>query len=76
MVSRFPRWLLRQPSWIAERNCFNNSESLCRSDASQQASAYSDLWFGRRCCLKNFKMAVMAPSWILELTYGLGGDVV
>ena len=42
---------------------FSNSESLCPSDASHQVSA---LWFGRRSCLKNFKMAAMWPSWILE----------
>ena len=29
-----------------------------------QVSAQSDLWFGRRCRLKNFKMASWQPSWI------------
>ena len=43
-----------------ERNDFSNFESLCHCDASHQVSAQSDLGFGRRCCLKNFKMAVMA----------------
>ena len=36
---------------------FSNSESPCRPDASHQMSAQSDLLFGRRCSLKNFKMA-------------------
>ena len=44
-------------SWISEQNNFNNSESLCRSYACHQVSDQSDLWFGRRCRLKNFKMA-------------------
>ena len=56
VVWRISRWL---PSWISERNHFSNSESLCRSDASHQVSAQSDLWFGKRCRLKNFKMATM-----------------
>ena len=38
-------------------NIFNNSESLCHSDASHQVSAQSNLQFGR-CHLKNFKMAM------------------
>ena len=37
---------------------FSNSESLCRSNASCQVLAQSDLWFGR-CRLKDFKMATM-----------------
>ena len=41
-------------------NYFSDSESLCRFDASHQVSAQSDVWFGRRCRLKNFKMAAMA----------------
>ena len=32
-------------------------ESLCHCDASHQVSAQSTLGFGRRCRLKNFKMA-------------------
>ena len=50
------RWPLQRPSWISERNDFRHSESLCCSDASHQVSAQSDLWFGRRCRLKIFKM--------------------
>ena len=38
---------------------FSNSKSLCRSDASHQVLAQSDLRFGRRCRLKNFKIAAM-----------------
>ena len=38
---------------------FSNSESPCHSDASHQVSAQSDLPFGRRCGLKNFKMAIL-----------------
>ena len=45
---------------ISERNDFSNSESLCHCDASHQVSAQLDLWFGRRCRLKDFKMATMA----------------
>ena len=45
---------------ISERNDFSDSESVCRSNASHQVLAQSDLWFGRRCCLKNFKMATVA----------------
>ena len=40
-----------------ELNDFSNSESLFHCDASHQVSAQFDLLFGRRCCLKNFKMA-------------------
>ena len=39
---------------------FSNSESLCPFDASNQVLTQSDLWFGRRCRLKNFKIAAMA----------------
>ena len=49
VVSRFSRWLPRRPSWRAKRNDLSYSESLCRSDASHQASAQSNLRFGRRC---------------------------
>ena len=51
-----------RPSWIAKRNDFSNSESLSHSNASHQVSAQSDLRFGRRCHLNNFKMAAMAAS--------------
>ena len=60
MVSRFLRGPPRRPFWMAERNDFSNSESLCCSDASHQVSAQLDLWFGKRCHLKNFKIATMA----------------
>ena len=59
MVSRFTRWLPGLPPWIAKRNDFSNSESLCHSDACHQVSAPSDLRFARRRCLKNFKMTAM-----------------
>ena len=58
-ISRWPPW---RPSWILEWNDFSNSESLSHCDASHQVSAQSDLRFGRRCSLKNFKMAAMAAS--------------
>ena len=45
---------------ITERNDFSNFEFLCHSDASHQVSAQSDLWFVRRCCLNNLKMAAVA----------------
>ena len=38
----------------------SNSESPCHPNASHQVSAQSDLLFGRRCGLKNFKMDAMA----------------
>ena len=44
---------------------FSNSESLCLFHASNQVLTQSDLWFGRRCRLKNFKM-VARPSSISE----------
>ena len=37
-----------------------DSESLCHCDASHQVLAQSNFQFGRRCRLKNFKMATMA----------------
>ena len=55
-ISRWPPW---RPSWISEQNEFSNSESLCCSDASHQVSAPFDLRFGKRCRLKNFKMAAI-----------------
>ena len=42
------------------RNDFCNSEFLCHSDTSHQVWAESTLRFGRRCHLKNFKMAALA----------------
>ena len=45
---------------ISERNNFINSESLSCCETSHQASAQSDLRFGSRCRLKNFKMAAIA----------------
>ena len=48
------------PSFISEWNEFSNFESLCHCDTSHQVSAQSDLGFGRRCRLKNFKMAAVA----------------
>ena len=69
---------------------FRNSESVCRSDASHQVLAKSDLWFGRNCRLQNSRWRL---SWISKATlnrcvtvmlpikfwlnpiHGLGGDV-
>ena len=59
MVSRFSRWPPGQPYWISEQNYFSNSESLCRSNASHQVSAQSDLRFVRILHLKNFKMVAI-----------------
>ena len=59
VIWRISRWLPWWPSCISERNNFSNSESLCRSDASHQVSAQSDLWF-ERCLLRNFKVATLA----------------
>ena len=39
---------------------FSNSESLCQCDTSYQVLAQCNLRFGRRCHLKNFKIAAMA----------------
>ena len=63
VVWRLSRW---PPSQL---NDFSNSESLCRVDASHQVSAQSDLWFVRRCHLKNFKMAAMAAIYGSHLEY-------
>ena len=52
MVSRYSRW----PPKITKRNNLSNSESLCRSNASHQVSAQSNLQLGRRCRLKNLKI--------------------
>ena len=38
---------------------FSNSESPFHPDASSQVLAQPDLLFGRKCDLKNFKMAVI-----------------
>ena len=38
--------------------------NLC--NANHQISAQSDLWFGRRCHLMNFKMAPWRLSWLTE----------
>ena len=57
IISKWPQW---RPSWISEWNEFSNSESLCHCDASHQVLAQCYLRFGRRCCLKNFKMATVA----------------
>ena len=43
-----------------EHNDFNNSESLCYSNASHQVSAPSNVRFGRICLVKIFKMATVA----------------
>ena len=59
VVWRISRWTPWQPSWTSEGNDFSNSEFHCPSDASHQILAQSDLWFGRRCRLKNFKMAIL-----------------
>ena len=45
--------------WILEQNNLANSESLCRSDDFHQVLAQSTVWFGRRCCLNNYKMAIV-----------------
>ena len=44
-ISSLPLW---RPSWISERNDFNNSESTCSQTASHQVSAQSDLRVWRR----------------------------
>ena len=70
-ISRWPPW---RPFWMLKRNDFSVSESLCHCDASHQVLAQSNLQFGRRCRLKNFKMA--AIKFQLYLTYCLGLDVI
>ena len=64
-----------------------DSESPFCPDSSHQVSIQSDFWFGRRLCLKNFKMATKGPILAflnvhvtlmpqinvqLDLTYGWG----
>ena len=51
---------------ISDWNNFSNSESLCHRDASHQILAQSNLRFGRRCRLKNFKMAAMMAILDIE----------
>ena len=55
----------KRASYIAKRNNFSNSESLCHSDASHDVSVQSNLWFAR-CRLKNLKMATTAAA-ILDI---------
>ena len=59
-------------------------QNLCRSDTSHQISAQFNLRFGRKCCLKTYKMAIMAAildtpmpptKFQLNLTYDSEGDV-
>ena len=66
VVWRFSRWPSWGPSQILDQNYVSNSDSLCHSDASNQVWAQSALRFGRRCLLKNFKMAPWLPSWMSE----------
>ena len=66
VVWRISRWPLWWPFLILEQKDFSNSESLCRFNASHQVSAQSDLRFGRRCSLTNFKMAAMAATLDIE----------
>ena len=49
---------------MTERNNFSNFESLCHCDASHQVSVQFDLGFGRRCRLKNFKMAAAVATFL------------
>ena len=71
-------------AWIAKRNDLNNFESLCRSNASHQVSAQSNLRHGaildiRTELFLQFWISIMLqclPSFRLNLTYGLGRDVV
>ena len=46
-------------SSILGRNYFSDFESPSRPNLSHEALAQTDLWYGGRCCLKNFKMATM-----------------
>ena len=70
VVLRISRWPLWRTTWISELDDFSNSGSLCRSDASHQVSAQSDLWFGRRCRLKKRNGTILAiltlhlPQWL------------
>ena len=42
-----------------ELDDFSNSESPCHPNAFHQVFAQSDLWFERRCGLKDFKIAAI-----------------
>ena len=59
VVWRIQRWLPWQSSWISERNNFSNSESFKSLQCLLSKFPQSNLRFGRRCRLKNFKMAAM-----------------
>ena len=50
-----------------ETEQFSNSESLCHPDASHQVLAQSDLPFGRRCGLKNFKNGGHLGYWNIKI---------
>ena len=54
-----PSWPPWWPSWILERKEFSNSKSPCHPNTSKQVWAQSDLLFGSRHALKNFKMATV-----------------
>ena len=48
--------MILNPSWLLELNDL----AILNLHVTHQVSAQSDLLFGRRCGLKNFKMAAMA----------------
>ena len=45
----------------------SNYEPLCHPDAAHQVSPQPDLLFGRRCGLKNFKLAAILDIGTDEL---------
>ena len=66
MVSRLTRWPQWRQSWIGEQNNFSNSVSLCRSNASHQVSAQSNLLFRRDVVRRISRWQPWRPSWISE----------
>ena len=46
-------WLPWRPSWISKQNILAIQNLHVAS--MSQVSVHSDIWFGRKCCLKNFK---------------------
>ena len=88
----FEEFQLWRPPWTSERNDFSNSESLCHCDASYPISAQSNLRFGRCLLKNLKTAAISeqkdfsnseslcrsdaSHKFWLNLTYGLGGDVI
>ena len=54
---RRPQWW---PFWILEMNDFSTSKHPCCPNASKQVLAQPSIWYGRKCSLKNWRIATRA----------------